>query len=585
MNLKNQSPVQPQPPSLPVPNLEQTIQRYLERIEPLVSQEQYDEAKTIADNFATGSAPGLHASLEKYASDIAGNWLSDIWLDSYLESRSELNSNINYLTIFDSELIPQRESFSQFLAGIVSAFMKVYLKVLDGSLAVESNRFGVLCMEQHRKVFSACRIPQLERDELYLSDKTAADATIAVLFRNNIYIMTVTDSEGEIYSISSISKKLETILERSDSKDINVGVMTTAQRDEAAGIYCHLCNLDDSNIESFAAIHSAVFALCIDECVQRDTNQAILDMLHGKGENRWFDKCCQIIVGSDYSVGFNNEHSGYDAAIWMSVLKNVYNDLAGNLKDSEPIKDISVRHLDWVIDQKAQKVLQKMKEDDAARRKLLSMRTLVFEDFGVRYIKELGVSPDGFFHLALQLASYRVHGRLKSTYEAVSMRHFRQGRTECMRPATSSVSRFIKALEDGCNRQELQNLARAAMERHIEMITECKSGEAPERHLTGLMSMASRDSVVLSAEEDILGCAASQILKNDIFSTSGIYAEGLKLFAFAPVVQDGYGVGYVVDSESIRACIGCFQEKSDSHDKLVEEFKNAFYELQELLSE
>lgn len=58
---------------------------------------------------------------------------------------------------------------------------------------------------------------------------------------------------------------------------------------------------------------------------------------------------------------------------------------------------------------------------------------LAFDDFGATRIKQLGVSPDAFAQMAIQLTQYRLSGRCVGTYESGAMRHFLHGRTETVR--------------------------------------------------------------------------------------------------------------------------------------------------------
>lgn len=59
---------------------------------------------------------------------------------------------------------------------------------------------------------------------------------------------------------------------------------------------------------------------------------------------------------------------------------------------------------------------------------------LRFDHFGKNRIKEMGVSPDGFAQMAMQLAYYLRRGHLVATYESCAMRNFLHGRTETVGP-------------------------------------------------------------------------------------------------------------------------------------------------------
>ncbi|MCL2617385.1 MAG: choline/carnitine O-acyltransferase, partial [Defluviitaleaceae bacterium] len=560
--MSTQTPILP--PPIPIPALEQTVERYLERIRPLVATAEYEAAEQTARRFAAGSGSKLQSALQAYFDKSAPqSWLVRIWEHSYLSYREELSSNMNYLTTFDPAKVPHRGSLAEYMAALVHAFTRVYVQHADGTLPVESGRSGPLSMDQFDVVFGACRIPGSGICELFIGEKTSKNAHIAVLCRENIYTLQVTDQDGKTLSVASITDGIARIMASNDASAPNIGTMTAAKRDHAALLYKHINGLDARNAANFGLINSAIFALCIDERGERSQDVATFEQLYGYGKNRWFEKCFQLIVGDDYSIGFNNEHTAYDAAVWISIITGVYADITGGCDGSGSGVAAAIQRLDWVTDQHALDALAKMEAADIARGKTIPLRTFDFSDFGSGGMKELKCSPDAFFHLALQLAWYRLRGRIDSTYEAVSMRQYHQGRTECMRPSTTLVLDFITALNEGRPREELVSMARAAFDRHVEMIVQCQQGGGPERHLTALQTMASQQGMVLSPEEDIFASAAYKQLKHDTISSSGLFTKGLGLFAFGPVVEDGFGVGYVIDAGSIRLCISCMEQSRD----------------------
>ena len=82
MGLENTKPAPPA--ALPIPPLEQTISRYLERIQPLLSEEAYAASKKIAGNFLRNSGALLHARLLEYGASLDGSWLKPAWDEGFL---------------------------------------------------------------------------------------------------------------------------------------------------------------------------------------------------------------------------------------------------------------------------------------------------------------------------------------------------------------------------------------------------------------------------------------------------------------------------------------------------------------------
>jgi hypothetical protein len=66
-------------PKLPVPNLEQTLERYLATIKPIVSDSQYERMKVMVKGFgsSTGQGPRLQEKLLQLREE-HDNWVSRI---------------------------------------------------------------------------------------------------------------------------------------------------------------------------------------------------------------------------------------------------------------------------------------------------------------------------------------------------------------------------------------------------------------------------------------------------------------------------------------------------------------------------
>ncbi|MCL2618902.1 MAG: choline/carnitine O-acyltransferase, partial [Defluviitaleaceae bacterium] len=136
------------PALLPLPDLGQTVQGYLDRVRPLVTLAEYGVAAQTAKAFASGGGKQLQSLLEKFGEGSGDSWLTAMWLDKYLAYRGELSINMNYLTTMDTSKLSRRGSLAEFAAAIVHSFAKVYVQYATGSLPQEAGRSGPLCMGQ-----------------------------------------------------------------------------------------------------------------------------------------------------------------------------------------------------------------------------------------------------------------------------------------------------------------------------------------------------------------------------------------------------------------------------------------------------
>lgn len=154
------------------------------------------------------------------------------------------------------------------------------------------------------------------------------------------------------------------------------------------------------------------------------------------------------------------------------------------------------------------------------------------------------MSPDSFVQLSMQLANYRLYGKIVSQYEPVLTKSFYHGRTEAMRTATEEAAKFCKLWLDpkATNEEKLEAL-RVATQRHSAGVKLAASGKGLERHLFALMKIAEKNDI---PTPDFFSSDAFKKLNHTVLSTSNCGNPSLRLFGFGPVVQDGFGIGKIL---------------------------------------
>jgi hypothetical protein len=178
---------------------------------------------------------------------------------------------------------------------------------------------------------------------------------------------------------------------------------------------------------------------------------------------------------------------------------------------------------------------------------------LEFDGFGKNMIVHNKLSPDSFVQLSMQLAYYRLYGKIVSQYEPVLMKSFYHGRTEAMRAATELASNFCNLwLNHAATKREKLEALRAATEHHSVGIKLSASGKGLERHLFALMKIAEKNGI---PTPDFFSSAAYKKLNQTVLSTSNCGNPSLRLFGFGPVVQDGFGIGYIIRDNGIQYSI------------------------------
>lgn len=566
-------------PPLPIPELNNTMHNYLNRLKSLLSEEEYIKDEKIVKLFFSNSGLKLNEALKDYANSISGSWLHQFWLNSYLENRAPLNGNVSYSTIINTAKM-EKKNFPHFCAKLIYIMVNLYFKIANEEIPTEKGPLGPLCLSQFKNIFGSFRIPTVGADTLLINQKNLNNPYIILLYNGNNYVLQVAEN-GKIYNEDSLEIQVSNILQDDNKEGPNIGVFTTRQRDKAATLRENIYNLNKKNAKNLICIEKSLFTMCIDKPSKTLSKEDLVhSIVFGNGKNRWFDASSQVIVGTDFSLGFTNEHTGYDGSAWIILLKDICDFMETPSKHQLPNGKPNITKLEWDLDNKVQSELIQSEKENNDRGNKLIFKLLHFDRFGAREIKDLKCSPDAFFHLGLQLAWYRLKGKLSNTYEPVSLRQFYQGRTECMRPATTAVWDFVNY--KGLDKSKKKELAINAMSLHSSMLKQCRNGNGPERHLFGLKNMIKED---IPQSEDIFNTWGYKILSKDILSTSNLSFNKMDVFAFGPVTEDGFGVGYNIGNEDINVCLSCFSDfnKQNDIDLLSQSLNNAFLDIYNMI--
>jgi len=610
-------------PALPVPGLHETMSEYLNWVKPLLDYEAFTKTQELVGEFSKPEGIGmqLQRKLLNWQEEVQKeganqSWLKPFWDEMYLNFRAPLVPNMNYYAIVENKAFKNKLRPSQIAAlAIVKATM-TYFEIVDQTMAPEMNRAIPMCMEQYPNTLKAARIPAKGQDEYYLGEATKADNHVILFYKNNMYEIKVSDEFGKIHSVEAISNAIEGILQSNlEDQGANVGAFTTAHRDKASEIYTQLCN-HEGNRKNIETINNAILAVCMDES-KDNYGELLRSFLLSDSKNRYFDKCGQIIVTMDGELGFNNEHTGADGTTWFTIIGEIYDFIAQNAEsmsesvvgktgDLEPYNSMSdsnavtaeSRALEWQLDEDLNSELNKMAEEHIALSNNVIVYPLDYIKFGKSYIKTLGISPDAFFHIGLQLAQYRTFGTLRSTYEPVAMRGYRQGRTECSRAVNGKVKMMAEHFDECCDKEILKTMIQDAATAHVNRLKLCQAGMGIERHLYGLNKMyqmynedlyISRDPQNATDSEqadiglELFNDIAYKELKHDFISTSGLSNENIRRFGFGPVVEDGFGIGYGIKNNKIACTISCRRENEKQCETLMKNIEASFDDLSKIL--
>lgn len=558
-------------PRLPVPRLEDTIERYLQSVQSLLGEEKFNHMKVLAEDFQKDSGRKLQKYLH-LKSWWATNYVSDWWEEYiYLRGRGPIMVNSNYYAMDFLTVNPTTNQAAR--AGNAIHAMLMYRRKLERGLIPPVMALGIvpMCSYQMERMFNTTRIPGVETDHL---QHLVESRHVCVYHKGRYYRLCLYD-DRTLLSPRQLQTQIQRILDDPSPPqpgEEKLAALTAGERVPWARARAQFFTHGVNRV-SLSSIERGVFFVSLDTeeggYQESDKNSLSLyakSLLHGNCYNRWFDKSFSLVVFRNGRLGLNAEHSWADAPIighlWEFMLATDCFEL-GYTEDGNCCGDPALSlpppyRLQWDIPPMCREVIECSYFTAKALADDVDFYCLRFTDFGKGLIKKCRSSPDAFLQIALQLAHYRDKGHFCLTYEASMTRLFREGRTETVRSCTPQSCEFVKAMVDPHQTKENRlALYRAAAECHQLMYRLAMTGKGIDRHLFCLYLV----SKYLGTESPFLQQVLSEPWR---LSTSQTPQQQLKLFdlekfpehisaggGFGPVADDGYGVSYIFAGENV----------------------------------
>ncbi|CAM1312793.1 CHAT (predicted) [Pycnogonum litorale] len=597
-------------PKLPVPDLNQTFETYLCNLRPIVNATAYCRNKRLVEEFVKNEekGPSLQKKLLELSKTVE-NWSYNFWsTDMYMRSNLPLPVHSNPgMTI-------QRQPFRGF-DGQIRFAARLILMVLKEVTLHEQRRLPVetytaqgkklaLCMEQYYRLFRSYRYPGIEHDCLHTFDKFFSHVIVAC--KNQFFVIDLDkDGVGEtelvdvLYLISQQASHYKAA--------IPVGVLTTDTRRRWGRVRSRLAT-DSINRESLMLIETCLCIVCLDDPLPtmfnqnrsvrkfRDDSNMVVQMLHGGGSkyhgcNRWYDKTMQFIVGTDGVCGLCYEHSVAEGIAVINMMDRIVDGIKSmstkvtsprRRKSSSSVSKRVVRRLRWSpSDDLDMQIAHSIDHLDSLVQDL-EFVVRRFDAYGKDFIKTCKMSPDCFIQLALQLTFFKVHRMLVATYESASIRRFRNGRVDVIRSATSEALEWIKVM---CSQGDILDMEKRflfekAMRKQTEIMTKTIVGQGIDNHMIALREIARLEGVDVP---HIYQDEAFQTFINFRLSTSQVSATVFPYLGYGPVVPDGYGCSYNIQSEYIIFNISAFNDDEDTcADFFASSLESSLLQMQEM---
>lgn len=213
-------------PRLPIPKLENTCERYLASLKPLLDDESFQKSSAIVKNFQETVGPQLQSLLQaKDKTQKHTSYISEPWFNMYLSDRQPLPLNYNPLVILtphdNTAMNNQRLQATNFVVSSLRFMRSLRAKLLGPEVfhlnPKESDtekyrkimrmtpqaiatyvsylfKAYPLDMSQYEGLFGATRIPEKGKDRIF---RTEDSRHILVIKQGHIYSVDVLDKDGE----------------------------------------------------------------------------------------------------------------------------------------------------------------------------------------------------------------------------------------------------------------------------------------------------------------------------------------------------------------------------------------------------
>ncbi|XP_048580178.1 peroxisomal carnitine O-octanoyltransferase isoform X3 [Nematostella vectensis] len=433
-------------PSLPVQTLEHTCGKYLESVKHLLTDEEYMQTEFVVNEFQSGIGKKLQQKLEKRGKEHR-NWLSQWWEEeAYLRPRSPVAPlvNIGGPFMMQEDVWPPAEgTLLKRAAFVIFALLDTWQKIYRQQLKIGKMGNKPLCMSQYLRLFSECRIPGKDLDSLKAHFCLAPEKPprhIMVQTNGRIFTCYVLDENYEPLTPPDIERQLEAVVKMAKSRPLGpcIGALTAEDRTTWYQSRNLLIALDGKNGEYLHAIETAMVNLVLDyECEGKDYQEVTHNSILGDCRNRWFDKSITVIGCKMGTFATNCDHSPFDGIVEISTMIDasvMIRKFNGEWQGRQHIGNVTPpSELDFVVDDqmlKCVKTAVDKYQKEADRIIIIDTKTTMF---GKNHIKRLGVHPDTFCQLAIQLTYYRMHNKPGTAYETAQTRQFYHGRTDTVR--------------------------------------------------------------------------------------------------------------------------------------------------------
>ena len=329
-------------PRLPIPSLEDTVQRFLPTALPLARSEREAVALQEATAKFPMQAQPLHERLlQRAKNNPDSSWLQLFWNQlGYLQVRDPVIINVSYFFHFSDDQTVATDDNAQIqrAAAMLVAAGQFRKRTCSGELPPErigkGDRAKTLCSVAYKYMFHACRIPLETQDSYKIYDPALHHHAVVACQGHFFAVDLCHPVTAEPHSVYELEKALRECQQRAQAMgsmkecpNLQLGWLTSSHRDDWARARQTLLQHGGPELQrALEVLESGSVLVCLDDDMVVSRAECAEKLLHGTithGNNRWFDKSIQLICSRNGKAGLLGEHSMMDGMPVVSLADHI----------------------------------------------------------------------------------------------------------------------------------------------------------------------------------------------------------------------------------------------------------------------
>jgi carnitine O-acetyltransferase len=217
-------------PRLPVPTLQETTQRYLKSLHPLLSKAEFDHSQRAVAEFVKPGGQGEELQkrlIARREDPKIRNWIYEWWNNSaYLAYRDPVVPYVSYFYSHRDDR--RRRDPAKRSAAMTTAALEFKRQVDQKSLEPEYMRKLPMAMSSYQWMFNACRIPAKPAD--YPVKYSSDEHKHIIVIRKNQFFKVMHEIGGKQLNTTELEEQFRKIYAKAE-KSPPIGVLTSQHRD------------------------------------------------------------------------------------------------------------------------------------------------------------------------------------------------------------------------------------------------------------------------------------------------------------------------------------------------------------------